>query len=398
MERCLFCVNGVVFLANLILSAQAMLEPIDFLALQSVRKSLNDLPGSSFFAAWDFTGDPCDFPGVYCNRDGEKVTALNLGDSRAGSPGLAGRIDPAVGELSALTEFTIVPGRIFGALPRTLSQLKELRFLAVSRNFISGEIPAGLGQLRSLQTLDFSFNQLTGSIPPAIGTLPALTNAVLCHNRLSGAIPAFASRALTRLDLKHNQLSGELPPLGLPPSLTYLSLSWNRLTGAVDGQLSRLSRLNYVDLSMNRFRGGIPSNLFDFPITSLQLQRNQFSGELQPADDVAIPTVDLSFNQLSGEIPPSFSTVQNLYLNNNRFTGQVPGSLVERLLLSGGGIQTLYLQHNYLTGIEIDPTAEIPASTSLCLQYNCMILPVQTPCPSRAGKQRTRPAAQCTVH
>ncbi|KAA8550922.1 hypothetical protein F0562_002606 [Nyssa sinensis] len=369
----------------------AILDPVDFLALQSIRKALDDMPGSNYFSTWDFTSDPCNFAGVYC--DGDKVIALNLGDPRAGSPGLTGRLDPAIGKLSALAELTVVPGRIIGTLPQTLSQLKDLRFLAVSRNFISGDIPETLGQLRGLQTLDLSYNQLSGCIPWSIGSLPALSNVILCHNHLSGSVPPFASQTLTRLDLKHNDLSGSVSPTSLPPSLQYLSLSWNQLTGPVDRLLTRLSGLNYLDLSMNRFTGNIPGNVFTFPITNLQLQRNSFAGPVQPVDQVTIMTVDLSYNRLSGEISPMFSTVQNLYLNNNRFSGQVPGSFVDRLLAAN--IQILYLQHNFLTGIEINPTAEIPLSSSLCLQYNCMVPPVQTPCPLKAGKQKTRPTGQC---
>ncbi|KAK6120112.1 hypothetical protein DH2020_046148 [Rehmannia glutinosa] len=371
--------------------AHAMLDPVDFLALQSIRKSLNDLPGSNYFDSWDFTADPCNFGGVYC--DGDRVIALNLGDPRAGSPGLTGRLDPAIGKLSALAELTIVPGRIMGSLPNTISQLKFLRFLAISRNFISGEIPASLGDLRGLQTLDLSFNQLAGNIPFSIGMLPALSNVILCHNRLTGSVPPFVSQTLARLDLKHNNLSGSLPPNGFPPSLQYLSLSWNRLSGPVDRVLSGLNQLNYIDLSMNRFTGCIPVSLFSFPISNLQLQRNQFSGPVQPVGEVTIPTVDLSYNRLSGQISPMFSTVQSLYLNNNRFTGQVPASFVDRLLAAN--IQILYLQHNYLSGIGINPTVEIPLSSSLCLQYNCMVLPVETPCPLKAGPDKSRPTSQC---
>ncbi|KAL2535597.1 Leucine-rich repeat (LRR) family protein [Forsythia ovata] len=389
--RFIYLIHFIFVLLKCSFPVNAILDPIDFLALQSIRKSLDDLPGSNYFASWDFTSDPCNFAGVYC--DGDKVIALNLGDPRAGSPGLTGRIDPAIGKLSALAEFTIVPGRIIGSLPQTLSQLKNLRFLAVSRNFISGDIPATLGELRGLQTLDLSFNQFSGSIPWSIGTLPALSNVILCHNKLSGSAPPFVSQTLTRLDLKHNDLSGSISPLGLPPSLQYLSLSWNRLTGPVDQLLSRLDRLNYLDLSMNQFTGCIPGNLFTFPIANLQLQRNQLSGPVEPIDQVRIPTVDLSFNRFSGRISPLFSTVQNLYLNNNRFIGEVPGSFVDQLLAAS--IQILYLQHNYLTGIEINPTASIPLSSSLCLQYNCMVPPVQTPCPLKAGKQKTRPTEQC---
>ncbi|XP_050203686.1 LRR receptor-like serine/threonine-protein kinase ER1 [Mercurialis annua] len=377
---------------NVIVSVHAILDPMDFLALQSIRKSLDDMPGSGFFSSWDFTSDPCNFAGVYC--DGDKVIALNLGDPRAGSPGLTGRLDPAIGKLSALAELSIVPGRIIGALPQSLSQLKNLRFLAISRNFLSGEIPATLGQLRSLKTLDLSYNQLTGAIPHPIGTIPELSNVILCHNRLSGSVPPFLSQTLTRLDLKHNDLSGSLSPYSVPPSVQYLSLSWNRLSGPVDQLLNRLDKLNYLDLSMNQFSGGIPGRVFTYPLSNLQLQRNLFWGPVQPSDQVKIGSVDLSYNRLSGRISPMFSTVQNLYLNNNRFTGQVPGSFVDRLMAAS--IQILYLQHNYLTGIEINPTAELPLSSSLCLQYNCMVPPVQTPCPLKAGKQKTRPTTQCS--
>ncbi|XP_065861220.1 LRR receptor-like serine/threonine-protein kinase ERECTA [Euphorbia lathyris] len=383
-----FC---LVFLLQCKFFVHAILDPIDFLALQSIRKALDDMPGSNFFASWDFTSDPCNFAGVYCSSD--KVIALNLGDPRAGSPGLIGRLHPSIGKLSDLAELSIVPGRIIGSIPQSLSQLKGLRFLAVSRNFLSGTIPSTLGQLRNLRTLDLSYNQLTGDIPSSVGTIPDLSNVILCHNHLNGSVPSFVSQSLTRLDLKHNELTGSLAPSSLPSSVQYLSLSWNRLSGPVDHLLNRLEQLNYVDLSMNQFSGVIPGRVFSFPISNLQLQRNLFSGLVEPPDEVRIGTVDLSYNRLSGQISPMFSTVQNLYMNNNRFSGEVPGSFVERLLASS--IQILYLQHNYLTGIQINPTAEIPVSSSLCLQYNCMVPPVQTPCPLKAGKQKTRPSEQC---
>ncbi|KAL5995081.1 hypothetical protein ACLOJK_025139 [Asimina triloba] len=382
----------LLLVSNLHLSS-SILDPIDFLALQSIHKSMSDLPGSTFFSSWDFTSDPCNFPGVYCTAD--KVIALNLGDPRAGSPGLTGRLDAAVGKLTALAELSVVPGRVFGSLPSSLSQCRNLRFLAVSKNFIAGAIPPSLGELKRLQTLDLSYNQLSGAIPASIGGIPALSNLILAHNKLSGGIPQLqGAPTLTRVDLKHNDLSGPIAPSAFPPSLQYLSLSTNRLSGPVDRLLARLNRLNYLDLSINQFTGSIPGSIFVSKMSSLQLQRNLFSGPVRPTGEVTIQTVDLSYNRLSGEISPLLSSVQNLYLNNNKFVGQVPGSLVDRLLASG--IQVLYLQHNYLTGIEINPTAAIPLSSSLCLQYNCMVPPVQTPCPLRAGKQKSRPTAQCS--
>lgn len=161
----------------------------------------------------------------------------------------------------------------------------------------------------------------------------------------------------------------------------------------MDRVLTRLNRLNYLDLSLNRFSGSIPGILFTFPLSNLQLQRNLFTGPVLPVHQVRIAIVDLSFNRLSGQISPLLASVQVLYLNNNRFMGQVPSVFVERLLEAS--LHVLYLQHNYLTGISLNPTVPIPVRCSLCLQYNCMVPPVQTPCPLKAGKQKTRPTGQC---
>lgn len=373
-------------------SAVGLLDPVDFLALQSVRMALDDMPGSHFFTSWDFSRDPCLFSGVFCS--GNRVVALSLGDPRAGSPGLLGRLDPAIGELSALAELSVVPGRLIGPLPSTIGRLTNLRFLAISRNFLTGSIPQGIGALHQLRTLDLSFNQLSGPIPPGLAGIPSLSNFILCHNHLSGSVPPLYSPSMVRVDLSNNDLSGGIAYL--PVSLQYLSLSWNRLSGPIDRFLPRLARLNYLDLSMNLFTGPIPPRVFSLPIRNLLLQRNLFTGRLQPADEVSIPTVDVSYNRLSGEISPMFSSVRRLFLNNNLFSGPVPAKLVARLL--DGGIQILYLQHNYLTGIQISPSSEVPRRSSLCLQYNCMLPPAQTSCPLKAGREKVRPSAQCVKH
>ncbi|XP_047316084.1 protein BRASSINOSTEROID INSENSITIVE 1-like [Impatiens glandulifera] len=387
--------NEIFFILLLLLQSGslsiAILHPIDFLALQSIHKSIHDMPGSKYMSSWVFTSDPCNFTGVSCNND--KVVALNLGEPSAGSPGLFGQIDPSIGNLSSLAEFTISPGRINGSLPPSMSNLKNLRFLGISRNYISGEIPTSFGQLKQLQTLDLSYNQLTGKIPDTIGALPELSNVILSYNRLSGSIPSFQSQYLTRLNLNHNDLSGPIPSNSLPSSLEYLSLSKNRFIDPVDKLLTRLTNLNYIDLSVNRFTGCIPNIIFTFPIVNLRLQKNSFDCPIQPVSQVNISIVDLSFNKFSGEISPMFSTVENLYLNNNRFTGEVSGRFVDGLIAAK--MKVLYLQDNYLRGIEIKPAMQIPVHSSFCLQHNCMVPPVQTICPLKDGRENIRPSWEC---
>ncbi|KAL2548879.1 23S rRNA pseudouridine(2605) synthase [Forsythia ovata] len=187
----------------------AILDLIDFLALQPIQKSLDDLPGSNYFDSWDFTLDPCNFAGVYC--DGDKVIALNLSDPRVGSSGLTGRIDPAIGKLFALVELTIVLGRIIWSMPQTLSQLKNLRFLAFSRNFIiSSDIPATLGELKGLQTLDLSFNQFSAK-QPASSAEPKFSKAARrFYNENFGEQPQRLAKVLAAAGVASRRSSEEL--------------------------------------------------------------------------------------------------------------------------------------------------------------------------------------------
>ncbi|KAL2499066.1 Leucine-rich repeat (LRR) family protein [Abeliophyllum distichum] len=75
--RFIYLIHFIFFLLECSFLVDAILDPINFLALQSIRKSLDDLPGSNHFASWDFTSNPCNFAGVYC--DGDKVKALMVG-------------------------------------------------------------------------------------------------------------------------------------------------------------------------------------------------------------------------------------------------------------------------------------------------------------------------------
>ncbi|MCO5546744.1 hypothetical protein L7F22_000180 [Adiantum nelumboides] len=373
----------------------SQLHANDAAVLKAVRSWLREVPGASesFFASWDFREDPCSFDGVLCDivNGEERVAALNLGLASGSSLGLRGQLHPALGSLTELVQLSLAPGKVSGPIPATLCQLVNLQNLGLSHNLLTGVIPVGLSALTELTTLDLSFNRISGRVPADLATLPNLFMLNFAHNRLTGTLPSFRSAtALEHLDIKRNALVGLLP--GLPASLTYLSLANNQLTGSLSS-LSSLQSLTFVDLSRNHLSGSIPQALFAAPLSSLLLQCNLLSGTVSPQELVTITTVDLSFNQLRGAISPFFAFVQDLYLNNNHFTGAVPAEFIEQLLSSS--IQTLFLQHNFLTNFPMHRTDALPLTASLCIQYNCMLPPVESPCPLNAGRERTRPASQC---
>ena len=303
-----------------------LLHPIDMLALHSIKNSMQDLPGGSFFSTWVFALriNPCQtFSGVQCVKVGSfnRIYSMSLGPPTAGTPGLAGSLPASLGDLSFLQSLTISSGALRGSIPDTIGNLQSLRTFSCSQNYLSGPLPESFTNLKSLETLQIMKNDLQGQIPVGIGKLGALRVLVLSDNRFWGPIPSLDQTSLIHLDVRNNELSGELPEL--PASVQYLSVTKNRLSGPVD-TLEGMSGLSYLDLSYNEFSGRIPSVLFQFPLSFLLLNRNQFKGAVSVPAPVTIPVVDMSHNHLQGTISPYLAGTQSLFLNNNLFVGTVP--------------------------------------------------------------------------
>lgn len=372
------------------------LRDSDLAALKEIRNGLYDLPGSVFFQSWDFeSSDPCNlFSGVMCRQiDGFfRVETLNLGSWLASSPGLKGELSPSLGNLTALRQLIVFPGRVTGQIPDTLGNLHKLEFLGISQNCLSGPIPWSFKKLQCLRTLDLSYNQLQGSIPAGLTHNPNLKILVLGHNNIMGKIPSIECQLL-HMDLSHNMLSGDLPLL--PSSLQYLSLTQNVLSGSLEN-LSSLNRLKHLDLSLNQFIGSIPASLFGVhQLSNVFLQRNRLSGNLgiQAGSVTSIDTIDLSHNNLSGELSPILANARNIYLNHNHLTGMVPLEYVRKIYT--GRIRTFYIQHNYFSAFPLAAGSPLPISGSLCIRYNCMDPPVKSPCPMSSGGREKRPTYEC---
>ncbi|KAF8097360.1 hypothetical protein N665_0290s0019 [Sinapis alba] len=378
-------------LLALVHSTFSSLAPPDQAALKSIRDSLTDMPGSAFFSTWDFTiPDPCSsFSGLTCTSLG-RVSALSLG------PNLSGSLSPSISNLTHLTQLVLYPGLVTGPLPPRFDTLPLLRVISLTRNRLTGPIPNSFSSLSYLHTLDLSYNQLSGFLPPFLTTLPRLKVLVLASNQFSNNLKHVSS-PLFHLDLKMNQISGQLPP-AFPTTLRYLSLSTNSMQGTINA-LAPLTELTYIDLSMNQFTGAIPNSLFGPTTSSMFLQRNNFTA-ISNVTAISLPqgsTVDLSHNFISGELPPSLAGAESLFLNNNRFTGDIPEEYVKSL--SNGTIKTLFLQHNYLTRFPWNSGSQLQDSVSLCLSYNCMetdpVVGLST-CPVEVAPLLSRPAIQCS--
>ncbi|KAL2644317.1 hypothetical protein R1flu_011904 [Riccia fluitans] len=160
----------------------------------------------------------------------------------------------------------------------------------------------------SVSKLELSNKNLTGGIPSSIFNLSSLTSLNLSYNPLGGPIPAVTgSSSLDTIDLTLTQVTGNVPDsFGSLVQLATLNLANNpQLTGSLS-VLNGLIHLKALNGSRCGFSGPLPS--------------------LDSANE--LESLDLQMNDFSGQIPSSFFVVgalQKLYLNNNpKLSGGIP--------------------------------------------------------------------------
>ena len=118
------------------------------------------------------------------------------------------------------------------------------------------------------------------------------------------------------LNLTANNLSGTIPPgIGDFPKLKYLLMGYNEgIQGVIPPEIGNLKDLEYLSLGTTNLSGEIPEEIYSLTeLIILDFCSNIFAG-----------------GSLSGELSPKIgqlSKLQQLYLFNNKFSGELPKSV-----------------------------------------------------------------------
>ncbi|XXG71829.1 hypothetical protein AAC387_Pa07g1063 [Persea americana] len=296
-----------------------------------------------------------------------------------GRNNLTGSIPTSLGNLSSLTHFLAGANQLEGNIPKELGEIRSLYFLQIQENKLSGTIPPAFYNSSTLAYFSITANQLNGSLPLDLGI--GLPNLILFHiagNQFTGAIPMSLSNAsrLEQLGMSGNQFSGPIPTsLGRLGSLRWLNLEYNSLgTGeeAVDmGSLSSLtncSSLEDLSLSFNRLRGALPSSIANFSTTleQLFLTENRILGSIPSGlgNLFNLYTLSMASNSLKADLE-KLLLLQYVNLSYNDFEGEVPR---EGIFKNASGVSII-------------------GNKKLCGGNPALLLP---PCPSKDGKKQRR--------
>ncbi|MBA0831311.1 hypothetical protein Goarm_015784 [Gossypium armourianum] len=206
-------------------------------ALLALKDYISPEPQNVLANDWTTATSVCNWIGVICGGQPQRVVALNLS-----SMGLDGTLPP-----------------VGACLPTWFMVLNM-------ENYFVGTTPSALGSITSLKKIDLSYNKLSGSIASTIFNLSSLQIIDLSHNMLAGNLPADMANRLPELKelyLSRNQLYGQIPSsLFNCRQLKVLSLSSNSFTGNISINLGNLTMLKDLDLSTNNFEG-MPDCLFE---------------------------------------------------------------------------------------------------------------------------------------
>ncbi|KAK9993334.1 hypothetical protein SO802_023037 [Lithocarpus litseifolius] len=206
-----------------------------------------------------------------------------------------------------------------------------------------------------------SMNQNTSTSPCSwfgisCNQAESVTRLNLTNSGLKGTLHEFPFSSLPSLayvDLSMNKLFGTVPSeISRLSKLIYLNTSSNNFSGAIPPQIGLLTHLKMLDLSNNQLSGSIPKSLGNLSnITFLELYTNQLSGTIpeELGNLKSIIDLDLSTNQLNGTVPICLGNLSNLewlFLRHNQFSGPIPQQIGNLTKLVG-----LELDTNNFTGI-----------------------------------------------
>lgn len=276
---------------------------------------------------------------------------------------LSGTLPPCLGNFSSFLSILNLRSNDFqGMIPQVCTKKSSLKMLDLSENQLEGWLPRSLANCAELEFLILGNNRLHDVFPSWLGKLPGLKVLILRSNRFHGDMgsPAtnFEFQKLRILDLSYNNFRGKLP-LGyfknwiamknVPEEhLTYMqaiatiyllgfALNENydySMTITNKGVKTVYAKIldffTAVDLSCNKFDGGIPEVVGNLKMLHLLNLSNNFLSDHIPSslgDLHQLESLDLSRNKLSGEIPQQLTELIFLEFFNvsyNNLTGPIP--------------------------------------------------------------------------
>ncbi|KAK7271102.1 hypothetical protein RJT34_26726 [Clitoria ternatea] len=238
------------------------------------------------------------------------------------SLGIWGPLPSKIAQLSSLEIVNVSSNFLYGAIPQELSLLSHLQTIILDDNMFSGHLPEWMDSFSALTVLSLKNNLFNGSVPDSLSNLENMRILSLSHNHFLGSVPDLSRLTnLQVLELDDNGFGPQFPRLG--NKLVTLVLRNNKFRSSIPDKVSSYYQLERLDISENTFVGPFQLELLSLPsITYLNISGNKLTGMLfeNNSCNPGLEAVDLSSNRLTGSLPKCLMTNSNdrtvLYAGN----------------------------------------------------------------------------------
>ena len=234
----------------------------------------------------------------------------------------------------------------------TAGNVNQLRVRNLS---LTGTVTPDINKLTSLTYLELNYNNFQGAMPTLSG-LTNLQHAFLDDNQFS-TIPGDFFDGLTsiiEIYIDNNPLNvssgGWIIPGALQYDTTLTLLSMNNVsaTGAIPSFLGSMTSLTTFRASYNNFLGGIPGSFNTSNLATLWLNNQAMNGSIDVVGGMtSLKELWLQGNQFTGTVPDGLASaagLSSLRINTNKLVGRLSSGL------SSLPLQELLMNNNYLTG------------------------------------------------
>ncbi|CAI8613655.1 unnamed protein product [Vicia faba] len=221
------------------------------------------------------------------------------------SLGIWGPLPGKIARLSSLEIFNVSSNHFYGSIPVELSSLSNLQTLILDDNMFSGVLPIWIDLLSGLTVLSLKNNLFNGTLPNSVSNLDNLRILSLSRNKFYGVVPDLSHlRNLQVLELDDNAFGPQFPKLG--HKLVSIVLRVNMFRSGIPADVSSYYQLKRFDISSNTFVGPFQTALLSLPsIAYINISQNKLTGMLfeNVSCNSELEVVDLSLNLLTGSLP-----------------------------------------------------------------------------------------------
>jgi len=302
------------------------------------------------------------------------ITSLDISNNQ-----LVGKIPSLLKNMSGLMHLSMSNNHFEGSIPLELAELKKLIYLDLSQNNLIGVVPPFANS--SLRSIHLNNNHLSGLSKRTFRGSSSLELLELSHNEVTHSIEDIVEdlsfTPLKILLLKGNHFNGDIPSqLCKLKDLTILDLSQNNLTGMIPKCLGTMPFYNEIPEELYRLFYGIipiePNSRFDIQLPNVQETAN-FTSKGRTDTYVGsilayMSAIDLSHNKLKGNIPSelgSLTRIHSLNLSRNYLRGKIPTTFSKL-----HQIESLDISFNKLSGEIPRQLSELTFLSSFNVSYN----------------------------